>query len=187
MELDGFQTLTSLQVNRVDADICVPALVVLTLPVSLDGATLGQQDDFRQHGRQDQQDDQRPEPLSERLRVLDAQHEQADGDFEQTQDGEEEELGKPGEEVDVFVVGFCDELAMLAVAVGHADDLTCHAANGEQAGGCNGIVVASESSAFGAYKDAQGCGCEDEDQHDDRDDQQGRTGVIVFAGHGGGH
>ena len=95
-------------------------------------------------------------------------------------------MGEPGEKVDVFVVLFGDEFAMPAIAVLHADDLASHTADGEQTGGCNRVVVASESSAFGAYKDSQGGGCEDEDQHDDRNGKQGRTGVIVFASHRGG-
>ena len=118
---------TGLQVDGVDPDLGVPAAVFAACPVRGYRAALGEQYDHRQQSRDDQQGDQGPEAVSQRLRVLDPQHEQADGDFEAAQDGEEEELGEPGQEVDVLVVGRVDELGVSAVAVLDADELACDA------------------------------------------------------------
>ena len=55
---------TSLQIDGVNSDIGIPAAICLAGPIGRDGITLCQQDNFGEQSGQDEQDHERPKPVS---------------------------------------------------------------------------------------------------------------------------
>lgn len=70
---------------------------------------------------------------------------------------------------------------MAAIAVADADELAGDSADGEQAGGGDGVVVCAEVGAFGANGNAQSGGGQDEDEDGDGDAEEGWAGVVLLA------
>lgn len=137
---------TDRNVERISADVRIPAHASGSFPVRFDRGTLGQENDCASSvGHEDTGHDRAEQDL-EPPGILDPEEEEADGDLEQAGSHEEEELDEIAQHIDVDEVIAADVHLVPAIAMLDLHGLYRRAGDHKDCGDGDRVVVPTQIS-----------------------------------------